>query len=292
MKEAETSTSVTVVVGPTASGKSAFAFALAKEQGAEILCVDSRTVYRGMDIGTAKPKGERQSSGALLVDGVPHWGLDLADPSEVFSLDAFLSFGRPKVQEILSRGIPLVLVGGTGLWMDALVFDFLPPKVAPARVLRRALEELSLEALQDRYRRLDPDGATRIDLKNPRRLIRAIEVVEATGLPFFSQQKKGPHALHATWFFLDIPKDELEGRIRARVDAMMAEGLLEEVRTLVAGWGLEAPGLQTIGYQEFFPYLRGEISLSDAVEQVKTHTLQYAKRQRTWWRKREELQRV
>lgn len=303
---------IITVVGPTASGKSACGIEIAKRFGGEVLCVDSRTVYRGMDIGTAKVVGDRGAGAGgrersihelfsggkgVYVEGVSHWGIDLVDPDEPYSISQFQSYARRVIQDILDRGHVPVLVGGTGLWMDAVVDNLSFPDVPPHPEVRQALEKLPLEDLQAEYRALDPVGAETIDLQNARRLIRAIEVCRVTGRPFSELRKKGPKWCEALWLGMDVPKEELDARIALRVDHMIVDGLLDEVRVLKEMYGWELPSMSGIGYRELVEYFLGVVSpvtgeklkLIEAIETIKTNTRQFAKRQLTWFKRREEI---
>ena len=177
---------VIAVVGPTASGKSALAIEIAKQFSGEIITVDSRTIYRGMDIGTAKPQGKPQADGSLLSEGIFHWGLDLVNPDEEYSAALFKISAEQKIQEIISRGNLPVLVGGTGLWFDVLLRGLELPKVEPNAELRKELEQKTIQELRQEYEQLDPQGISFIDTKNKRRLIRALEV----SLQSFSMPKR------------------------------------------------------------------------------------------------------
>lgn len=235
---------ILVIVGPTASGKSQLAIDLAKRYNGEVLCVDSRAVYRGMDIGTAKVTNTR---------GVPHWGLDLVEPNVEYSIGAFKTYAEKKIDEIISHGRLPILVGGTGLWMDAIVDNLDLPAVPPNPVLRVELEELPLEELQKRLLELDPDGASVVDIKNKRRLIRGLEVLISSGRTLQVMRRKQTPKYEAIKIGIDISKEELERRINARVDAMMAAGLVEEVQRLRAQYGLDAPAMSGIGYRDTNP---------------------------------------
>jgi tRNA dimethylallyltransferase len=269
------------VVGPTASGKTELALALARRLPTEILVADSRQVYRGMDVGTAKP-----DAAALTL--VRHHLIDLVSPNEAFTVADWVGLARPLVVDIAGRGSIPMLVGGTGLYVSALVdgHDYGAQPWVPALRARLA-EELAatgLEPMADRLRRLAPEVAERIDLRNPRRVLRAIERVEAgDAAPPRAAPHVGPVALVA----LDRPRDVLYRRIDDRARRLfMVDGLLDEVRRLLAdGYGPELRPMTGHGYREAMRHLEGEWSLEEAIAETARRTRQYAKRQLTWFRR-------
>ncbi len=300
------------IIGPTASGKTALAIDLAKRFDGEILAVDSRTIYRGMDIGTAKAEGEWEREGMkptpfilrgdettkkesimnlfgrdkfFLVEGIPHWGLDLVDPDQEFSAAEFKEYAEDCIARILRRGKLPILVGGTGMWVWTLVDNLTLTETPPNAALRAELEPRSLDDLFAEYKRLDPDGAEVIDRDNKRRLIRALEVTKLTGKPFSAQMQKGEVKYGVLQIGLDIPREELFERIDTRVDEMIAKGLVDEVRGLVAKYGSEANAMSGIGYRQIAFFLDGKANLKAAIEEVKRATRAYAKRQMTWFRR-------
>ena len=249
---------ILVIVGPTASGKTALATELAKRYNGEIICVDSRTVYRGMDIGTAKSPG---------------FGTDLVDPDQDYSIAEFKPYTEQKIEEIVARGHVPILVGGTALWVDAIVDNLDLPAVAPNAKLRLELETLPLETLQEKLLALDPDAATVVDIKNKRRIIRAIEVLISSGRTSQVLRQKGAPKYDVLKIGLDVPREELEHRIDARVDEMLRNGLLEEVNTLKQQYGEGAPAMSGIGYRD------------TNHDVIKKETRQLAKRQLTWFKR-------
>ena len=273
------------IVGPTASGKSALAVRLAKScrrlpagrQG-EIVSADSRLLYRGMDIGTAKPTREEMA-------GVPHHLIDVAPPTRTLTLADYKRKAMAAIRGILKRGRTPILVGGTGLYVRAIVENLEIPEVPPNPAYRRFLERKGKTWILARLRKLDPDYAARIG-PNPRYASRALEVIRATGKPFSAQQGKGEPMFDALVLGLDPGKAELERRIRLRVMKMAAAGLLDEVRRLKRRYaGKKAEALFTgIGYRELFPVLEGKKTLAEGLEEVLRSTKAYAKRQRTWFR--------
>lgn len=290
---------IIVIVGQTASGKSALGIEIAKAVGGEVLSVDSRTVYKGMNIGTAKPEPDKVTEPVIsndirslfaggkpvMVEGVPHWGFDLVEPNEDYSVSEFKQYADERMADMLRRGVVPVLVGGTGLWVRAVVDNLRLAETPPDPVLRTELEARSLEDLFAQYKRLDPDGAEVIDRDNKRRVVRALEVTLKTGTPFSAQLI--PQEPLYTPLILGVQRsqEELARRIDERVDVMIAKGLFQEVRALRERYGINATAMTAIGYQEITRFMDGQWSAEEAVEQIKRHTKQYAKRQMTWWRK-------
>lgn len=292
---------IIAVVGPTASGKSSLATQIAKYFSGEILAVDSRTVYEGMDIGTAKPEGKTApfkkgdisglftSLRPLIVDGVPNFGFDLIKPDEPYSIGEFKPFAEKVIGDIHKRGAIPVLVGGTALWMDAIVKNIELPNVEADQELRKQLDQKTTEDLLKRFTDLDPEGALVIDVQNKRRLIRAIEVCIKTGKTFSSFQKGGEQKYDALWIGVERSRDELYERINERVDIMIAKGLVDEVRGLKEQYGCEIQSMTGIGYRQICEFLEGKSSLKDAMEELKKDTRHYAKRQLTWLKRNEDI---
>jgi tRNA dimethylallyltransferase len=277
---AERVPSLFAVIGPTASGKSAFAHALAKRVGGEILCVDSMTVYRGMDIGTAKPSQADRTE-------VRHHLIDAVDPSESFTVAQFVALADAVIVDARARGTPLVAVGGTPMYFKAL-FEGLFEGPGADESLRETLMQRPVTELADEVRRIDPAAALRIESNDQRRLIRAIEVYRLTGKPITQHQKEwGNQVRHpATWVGLRWEKEALNRRINARVKHMFADGWLDEVRQLIAKYGplSKTAGLAT-GYAQLTAHLDGKMSLDEAFEQTKIATRQLASRQMKWFRR-------
>lgn len=281
--------SLIVIAGPTAAGKTAVAIALAQKLGAEIVCADSRTIYRGMDIGTAKPA---LSERAL----VPHHLLDIADPDEPVTLAAYQRLALDAIEGIHGRGRAALLVGGTGLYIRAVVDHVVVPAVAPDWDLRARLadEERTAGAgtLHRRLEQTDPAAAARIHPRNIRRVIRALEVHAVTGQPMSLLQ---PQITEGRWaagavggqgmIALTLDRERLYDRIERRIAAQLAAGFVDEVQTLLrAGYGGTLPAMQALGYKEIGAYIEGETSLDEAAEQWRRNTRRYAKRQWTWFR--------
>ena len=274
--------SVLVIVGPTATGKSALALTVAERVAAEIISGDSMLVYRGFDIGTAKPTAaERQS--------VPHHLIDCKEPTEKYSAAEFQADATRLIVEINARGHLPIVVGGTGLYIKALAegYDFLP--ATPHNGFRAEMEQvLKTEGVAGLYKRLseaNPAAAEKIDRQNPRRLVRALEAA------YFGEtaekKKRGlPPDFQLTVAGMNLPRPLLYERINKRVDKMLAAGLIDEIKKLLAG-GVprDAPAMQGIGYKELLTYLDGQTDLNTATEELKAATRHFAKRQLTWYKK-------
>jgi tRNA dimethylallyltransferase len=268
-----------VLTGPTGSGKSAVALPLAELLDAEILCMDSMTVYRGMDLGTAKPSAAERRR-------VPHHVLDLLEPWEKATVAWWLQQAQEAAADIQRRGKSILIVGGTPLYLKALLHGIFPgPAADPA--LRAELEQRPTQELHVRLQNIDPQAAARIHSNDQKRLVRALEVFQLTGQPISSWQcqfDQPSNRLRST-LWLDWPRALLYERIERRVDAMLADGWLEEVRRLNAlPRPMSKEASQAAGYRELAEHLAGQLSYDQAVAQTKTRTRQLAKRQLTWLR--------
>jgi tRNA dimethylallyltransferase len=269
------------VVGPTATGKTALAIALAERLGGEIVNADSRQIYRGMDIGTAKPSVEDRQR-------VPHHLFDLIEPDQPFSLADYLRLARETIAEIASRERLPLLVGGSGLYVRAVVHGLLPPPVAPDPTLRASLEAAARSNPEPLLRELaerDPATAARIDPRNLRRVVRALEVIRKTGRPFSEQRQTQPPRYRTTTIGLTLDRAALYARVDARVEAMVAGGWLVEVRRLrERGFGSELPAMTSHGYREMLAVLDGVLSLDEAKERIKRSTHRLVRQQYAWFR--------
>ena len=271
-----------VIVGPTAVGKTALAVRLAEAVGGEIVSADSRQVYRGMDIGTAKATPEERAR-------VPHHLLDVVDPDEALSLAQFQELAYAAIDDITGRGRVPFLVGGTGQYVKAVVEGWLIPRVLPDDALRERLycqaEAEGAEALHARLQTLDPVAAAKIDARNVRRVVRALEVCLLTGQPISAQQAKSPPPYRVLTIGLALPRPALYRRIDRRVEEMIAAGLEDEVRRLVAaGYGFDLPAMSGVGYGQFEPRLAGEASLEDVAREIKRATRRFVRHQANWFR--------
>ncbi|MFZ2681528.1 MAG: tRNA (adenosine(37)-N6)-dimethylallyltransferase MiaA [Patescibacteria group bacterium] len=285
---------ILAVVGPTASGKTDIGLALARAFEGEVIAADSRTIYRGLDIGTAKPVGERILGGdlkqmagekPLMVEGIPHWGLDITDPDKTFSVAEFQAYADIKIAEILERGHVPILVGGTGLYIRAVIDRPNFTAVPPDDTLRVELATLSNAELMTEIAERDPDTAATIDEDNRRRLERAIEILRATGKTLAETQKFDAPRYDALQLGIEIEREVLYARIDERVDGMIAGGLVDEVRELRNKYGTNATAMTGIGYRQICEFLDGKTKLRDAVTRIKFDSHHYAKRQETWFKR-------
>lgn len=272
---------ILVLLGPTASGKSALALEVAERAGAQLLSVDSMQVYRGMDIGTAKPTHSEQAR-------VKHHLIDLVEPNQEFTVARFVELADRVIADAAKHGIPIIVTGGTPLYYKALfegLFD--GPPADPA--IREKLRELSNETLFTRLAAADPGAAKRIHVNDSKRLIRALEVFELTGRPISSFQDDwagGPMRHQANWVGLSWDREALNRRINARVKSMIAQGWVEETRQLLDRYGsLSQTASEATGYRELIDHLQGRCSLDEAVEHIKIATRQLARKQMKWFRR-------
>jgi tRNA dimethylallyltransferase len=274
------------IVGPTATGKTSLAVELASRLGGgqtggrlpEIIGADSRQVYRHMDIGTAKPTREERAR-------VPHHLLDVVNPDEAFSLGQWLELAKEALAGVWARGEQPLLVGGTGQYVWALLEGWRVPRVPPQPEFRRRMEGRDGGELFEDVRRIDPDAAERIGSTNRRRLIRALEVYEATGRPISYWQAKEPPDFESLVIGLRLPRDELYRRADERVDRMIVGGLIDETRRLLSmGYSRTLPCMSGIGYKEACAHLAGEMTLEEAAARIKTETHRLARHQNAWFK--------
>ena len=282
---------VLCVVGPTATGKTKMGVALAKRFDGEVVSVDSMQLYRGMAIGTAAPTQEE-------MEGIPHHMVAVADPAESWSAARYVHAADACVQDILGRGKLPVLVGGTGLYLDALIrgTDFAAGSQGTElrRQLQRRARQEGVETLLEELRRIDPAAAQKLHLRDEKRIIRALEVWYETGCTITEhdrQERQRPPKYDALYIGLDfLDRQDLRDRIDKRVDTMVEQGLLEEVETLLAsGLPRDATALQAIGYKQFLAVAEGTATRQEAIEEVKLRSRQYAKRQLTWLRRNPDI---
>ena len=280
------------LVGSTAVGKTRVGLALAERIGAEIIALDSMTVYRGMDIGTAKPSVEDRRR-------VLHHLIDIVDPTDEYSVSEYLAAAHEAVEGIRQRGKIPLFVGGTPLYLSALVRGLdpgPPPDPAYRQELEMAAERDGLAALYRRLEWLDPLAASHIHPHDKKRIIRALEVHRATGEPISHRQRhfeESPEGGLAHGILLEVPRPVLHRRIERRIEAMFEAGLVEEAKGLVERYGeLGRTARQAVGYREALDVLAGAMSVGQAVERVKVRTRRFARHQETWWRRFGELRRV
>lgn len=274
-----------VILGPTASGKSALAMTLASRFGAHILSADSMQVYRGMDIGTAKPTTQQRTQ-------VLHHGIDVVEPSEVFTVANFVELADATIHALAAVRTPMIVTGGTPLYYKAL-FEGLFNGPGADEVIRSRLRGQSNDELHARLRKVDPAAGQRIHIRDTRRLIRALEVFELTGTPISALQTEWQPEGHpcsmrhnAVWIGLQWDREALNRRINARVTAMINEGWLEETRRVLNRCGaLSKTACEATGYHELSEHLCGRMSLDEAIEQIKIGTRQLARRQMKWFRR-------
>lgn len=270
-----------LLFGPTAVGKTKLAIELAKELNGEIISADSMQVYRGMDIGTAKPTVEERQ-------GIPHHLIDIRDPNEEWTVSDFIQQANHLTTLIASRGHLPIIVGGTGLYLWSLLEGFSFPITPADKELREKLEQRPASTLYPLLSSVDPMSATKIHANDKKRLIRALEVYELTGKPISELQKSRSSLLPTPYSLigLDLPRPELYARIEQRVDNMIAKGLVAEVEGLLAkGYSKELNSFQALGYKEVVDYLDGKWDQATMVAELKKRTRHFARRQMTWFRR-------
>lgn len=294
---------IIAIVGPTTSGKTALALKLAKKFNGEIVSADSQQVYRGMDIGTAKPpisyvRRSRASTKSsvpsndgthIYSHGIRHYLIDIKNPNQSFTLAEYKKEAIRSIKKILKKGKLPFLVGGTGLYISTIVSNFEIPQVKPNRQLRaklqRQIKKHGLYYLYGKLVSLDPEAAYIVDPKNPRRIIRALEIAMATKRPFSKQRKTGPPIFDCLLIGVDLPKEELKAKIERRIEMMIKKGLVQEVRGLVKKYGFRHSPFDAIGYREIMEHLKGKAALQAAISQINKNTWHFAKRQMTWFKR-------
>jgi tRNA dimethylallyltransferase len=274
--------SLTLIVGPTAVGKTGIAIQLAERLNGEIVSADSRLFYRGMDIGTAKPTPEEQAR-------VPHHLIDIANPDEILSLAVFQQMAQEAIADIHTRNKLPFLVGGTGQYVRAVTQGWTPPVVKPDERLRHELEKQKDEKgifwLYEELRDLDPEAAGKIDPRNYRRTIRALEVILTTGRKFSDQRGQSDSPYHLVTIGLTRPREELYRRVDERIESMFANGFVEEVRGLLAkGYSPTLPTMSAIGYRECVSVIKGELTVEQAKVQIRRATRVFVRRQANWFK--------
>lgn len=291
---------IIVIVGPTASGKSELAVKTAKKIGGEIISADSRQVYEGLDVGTAKVKGKwikrklktkngkRKTFDCFIYKRIPHYCIDFISPTKTYSAGEFKKCAEGVIKNIFSRGKVPIIVGGTGFWVDTVIYNINFPEVAPDFKLRRSLEKKSPAKLYKILKKLDPKRAGTIEKKNPRRLIRAIEIAKKLGGIPPLQKQKSPY--NVEWVGLNPPFSALEKNITERAHRMVNHGLLEEVRRLLKG-GVSKKKIREFGfeYKNALNYLEGHITKKEMLAKLILDTLRYAKQQMRWFKRNKEI---
>jgi tRNA dimethylallyltransferase len=275
-----------LLIGPTAVGKTEFAIQLAETLNGEIVSADSRLFYRGMDIGTAKPTREEQAR-------VPHHLIDIANPDEILSLAIFQQRAREVIADIHTRNKLPFLVGGTGQYVRAVTLGWSPPEVKPDEKLRTALEKLKEERGSDwlhaALRQLDPIAAEKIDPRNVRRTIRALEVILTTGRKFSEQRGQGDSPYSLLMIGLKRPRPELYARVDARINAMFENGFVDEVKNLLAkGYSEDLPTMSAIGYREAVRVAKGQWTVEQAKVEMRRVTRVFVRRQANWFKESDE----
>lgn len=264
-----------VILGGTASGKTALSIKIAKEFNGEVISTDSRQVYKYMDIGTAKVTQQE-------MEGIPHYMLDVVTPDEEFTLADFVKKAKFYISEIHKRAKLPILAGGTGLYTRAICDNFKIPLAPPDPELRKQLEKLETQKLHDKLRELNPDAAERIHPNNRRYVIRAIEIAKAGK----QQQKADQQEFNVLKFGIEWDREKLYERINTRAANQIEEGLINETKMLLQkGYDEKLPSMSSLGYPEMIKYIKGELSLDQALELLQKNTRNYAKRQLTWFRR-------
>ncbi len=282
---------IIVVLGPTASGKTDLGIKLAQQCDGEIISADSRQVYKKLNIGTAKPNGSWQIKDgfeAFYVDGIAHHLMDCIDPDQAFSVADFQRLAETKIFEIVKRNRVPIIVGGTGLYIWSLTDNLQIPNILPQKKFREYLQALPLERLVARLKTVNPNLVQTIDLHNPRRVMRTLEIAHfgnTRAANSISPDKKYDYfCIGLSW-----PKEELIKRADERIDEQIKNGLVEEAKQLFAEFHVSLPSLSSIGYAEMKHYLDGEMNLSETRQLLKIHTRQYIKRQLTWFKRDQKI---
>ncbi|MCI0479340.1 tRNA (adenosine(37)-N6)-dimethylallyltransferase MiaA, partial [Candidatus Uhrbacteria bacterium] len=277
------------MVGPTSSGKTDLAIRIAKAMHGECINADARQCYAEFGIGTGKPDGTRgtyRGQRAFFVEDVPHYLMDFLAPTKVITAAEWKTMALTAVKGITKRGHLPIVVGGTGLYVKALVDNYAFPMVEPKPQFRAAFEPKPLTELVALLLKLDPAADDVVDLKNPRRVIRALEVATFTGRPFTAQRGVGKPVVEAFQVGLMFPRKELFGRIDAAIEDMIERGWIDEIREIMRkGISADAPAMTSIGYRQLMEYIRGEKTLEEAIAQCKNAVHDYARRQETWFKR-------
>ena len=276
---------VIVICGPTASGKTALSIELAKKINGEIISADSMQIYKDMNIGTAKPKQEE-------MQGIKHYLLDYVSPEERYSVAQYKKDAKKAIKEILSKGKTPIIVGGTGLYVDSLIYEIEYNDIKIDEKYRKELEDIAeqqgLETLYKMALEIDPVAMKKISSNDRKRIIRVLEIYKSTGKTKTEQEKesrKNPVEYNYKIFAINRDREDLYQRINKRVDIMIEEGLIEEVNTILENYKKFPTAMQGLGYKEVVDYLNGKYTKEEMIEKIKMETRRYAKRQLTWFRK-------
>lgn len=273
---------VIAIVGATASGKTAYSIELAKKLDGEIISADSRLVYKGFNIGTAKPTIEER-------EGIPHYMIDIVEPEFDYSAGLYKKEGTTIIEKILKKGKTPIIVGGTGLYIDILLKNFDLPEIEANQTLRAELKKFSKSELFEKLKKLDENAAQTIDSNDSKKIIRAIEIISITGKSLAMSRGKNESIYDIEWIGKNFDRKILYERIDKRVDIMVETGLIEETTSLLEKHGRIPNLVNTIGYREIIGYLDNLYSLDTAIELLKKNTRNYAKRQLTWFRRNNEI---
>lgn len=271
---------VIAVVGATASGKTSYSIELAKRNNGEIISADSRLVYKGFDIGTAKPSLEER-------ENIPHYMIDIVEPNCDYSAGLYAKEAKKYINDILSRGKTPIVVGGTGLYLRILLENYDLPEIEPDWDLRKELSKLSFEELSNILLGLDKDAF--VEKNDKKKAIRYIEILKTTEKPLAQSRGLSENSYDVEWIGLNFPREELYERINTRVDLMIKKGLIEETKRLLEKYGRISNLVDTIGYREVIMALDGIMTIDEAIDKLKQNTRNYAKRQLTWFRKNENI---
>ena len=282
IKNLEKKIKVIAIVGPTASGKTSYGVELAKEVDGEIISADSRIVYKGFNIGAAKPTKEE-------MQGIPHYLIDVVEPTFDYSAGLYKKQASEIINDITNRGKIPIIVGGTGLYTDILLKGFDLPCINPDRELRKKLEKYSKEELYAKLKEKDSKGAKVIDSNDKKKIIRALEIINLTGKTLELARGKSESEYEVEWIGKNFERNILYQRINDRVDLMVENGLIDETKSLLCRYGRIYNITNTIGYREIIQYLDGKLSLEESLDLLKKNTRNYAKRQLTWFRKNPEI---
>ena len=273
---------VIAIVGPTASGKTKFSINLAQKINGEIISADSRLVYKGFDIGTAKPTKEEMNN-------IPHYMIDIVEPDVEYSAGLYTESASKIIEEINSKGKVPIIVGGTGLYIDILLKGYNLPGVEANKKLRENLNKKSNNELFEMLSRLDPSAITGLEINDRKKIIRTIEIISSTGKKLEESRGMTDSSYEIEWIGKNFRRNELYQRIDDRVENMIDAGLIDETRELLKKHGRIYNLVNTIGYREIIQYLDGVLSLNEAKELLKKNTRNYAKRQLTWFRKNQNI---